>query len=86
MLKKHDSKFNAFRIYLYINVSLLYTIENFHNSCLSVIGDDMAKDYGVEKKKMGVLSSLYFYLMAVMQLFAGLLCDIFDPVILVSLF
>lgn len=66
MLKEHDAKFKAFRVFLFINAGLFNAFENFHNSCLSIIGDDIAKDYGVEKSRIGLLSSLYFYLNAVM--------------------
>ncbi|MCQ2978138.1 MAG: hypothetical protein MJ232_09015 [archaeon] len=85
MLKKHDTKFYAFRIFLFINVSMLFGFEYFHDNCMAVIGSDIAIDYGVDKNKIGVLSSVYFYIMAVMQLVSGCVSDVLDPTVYISI-
>lgn len=84
-LKPHDTCFKVFRIYALINASLMYTMVFFHRTCPSIVSDDMAVDYDVEKSKLGVFSSIFFYPYAVMQIFAGLLTDIFDPAILIGI-
>lgn len=46
----------------------------------------MASAYGVTKSELGVFSSIYFYPYAIMQPFAGLFADIFDPAISLAVF
>ena len=84
-LKEHDTYFKVFRIYAFTNAALTYTLVFFHRNCPSIVSDDMAKDYDVNKKKLGIFSSMYFYPYAVTQIFAGLLSDIFDPVLLIGI-
>lgn len=83
--KTHDKCFLIFRGYLFINAALMYSIVFFHRNCPSVVSEDMAKDYDVEKKKLGIFSSVFFYPYAVMQVFAGMLSDIFDPAVLIAI-
>lgn len=83
--KPHDTCFKVFRIYAFINASLMYTMVFFHRTCPSIVGEDMAKDYDTDKKDLGIFSSIFFYPYAVMQIFAGLLADILDPAVLISI-
>lgn len=78
-LKPHDTFFKAFRIFVFINAALLYALVFFHRTFPAIVSDDMAKDYKTDKKKLGIFSSTYFWPYAVIQIFAGLLADIYDP-------
>lgn len=84
MAKPHDRYFKIFRIYYFINASLLYSIVFFHRNCPSVVSEDMAKDFGKKKSDLGILSSLFFYPYAILQIFAGMISDVMDPAILVG--
>ena len=48
MAKPHDRYFKIFRIYYFINASLLYSIVFFHRNCPSVVSEDMAKDFIID--------------------------------------
>lgn len=71
--------FHVRRIFGFINVSLLYALVFFQRTCPSIVSADMAEDYHVPMKDLGVFSSIYFYPYAFIQPFAGLLADIIDP-------
>ncbi|EAX89160.1 major facilitator superfamily protein [Trichomonas vaginalis G3] len=77
-------KFQITRLYTYSTLVLLYTLVSFHKQCTSVLQKDIAKEYNVEENKITIFSSIYFYLYACSQPFAGLFADLLDPTIIVG--
>lgn len=76
--------FHIRRIGSFIIYSLLYALVFFQRTCPSIVSSDMAIDYGVAIKKLGVFSSIYFYPYAFVQPFAGLLADVIDPAFVIG--
>lgn len=82
---KRPTSFHVRRILSFINYSILYAVVFFHRMCPSTLSNDMAADYKVPIKDLGVFSSIYFYPYAILQPFAGLLADTVDPAIVIGI-
>lgn len=72
-------KFHFMRIFTYAVPSLLYALVQFQKLCPSVVAQDMAEAYKVDIERLAVFSETYFYPYSLMQPFAGLMADLFDP-------
>ncbi|MBS7623180.1 MFS transporter, partial [Candidatus Bathyarchaeota archaeon] len=59
--------------------SMLYFMGYFHRVSVTVIVEDLMRDFSVSATSLGLFSSLYFYPYAVMQIPAGLLVDSLGP-------
>ncbi|MGA9177609.1 MAG: MFS transporter [Desulfobacterales bacterium] len=86
MTENVAGKIMRFRWLIFIVLSLAYLFVYFHRLSLSVVANDLIKDFKTTASVMGLLGSIYFYCYAFMQLPAGLLSDSLGPRISVTLF
>lgn len=82
---KRPMSFHIRRIFGFINYCILYALVFFQRTCPSIVSADMAADYKVAIKDLGVFSSIYFYPYAIVQPFAGLLADVVDPALVIGI-
>ena len=68
-----------FRWLIFSILALAYFFVYFHRLSLSVVADNLVKDFDTSAGTMGLLGSIYFYCYAAMQLPAGLLSDSVGP-------
>lgn len=73
------AKVLRFRWMIFLVLALAYFIVYFHRLSLSVVANDLIKDFQTTGSVMGFLGSIYFYCYAAMQLPAGLLSDSLGP-------
>lgn len=64
---------------IWATASALYVLVNFHRFALGVISDQLMAAFAIAAVGLGGLSSLYFYLYAVLQVPAGILADTWGP-------
>ncbi len=69
----------SFRWLIFAILALAYFFVYFHRLSLSVVADDLAKDFKASASVLGLLGSVYFYCYAAMQFPAGLLSDSVGP-------
>jgi len=76
-----DSKaaFLRYRWYIFWTLALAYLFVYFHRLSLSVVADDLAREFRTSAGALGFLGSVYFYCYAFMQFPAGLLSDSIGP-------
>jgi sugar phosphate permease len=79
-------KIMRFRWLIFIVLALAYLFVYFHRLSLSVVANDLIKEFQTTASVMGLLGSTYFYCYAFMQLPAGLLSDSLGPRKSVTLF
>jgi sugar phosphate permease len=79
MDNKPVARMLLFRWLLFAILALAYCFVYFHRNCLSVVADDLAKEFSASASAIGVLGSIYFYCYAAMQFPAGLLSDSVGP-------
>jgi sugar phosphate permease len=72
-------KMMRFRWLIFVVLSLAYLFVYFHRLSLSVVANDLIKEFQTSASVMGLLGSVYFYCYALMQLPAGLLSDSLGP-------
>jgi len=60
-------------------LALAYLLVYFHRLSLSVVADNLVKEFNTTASVMGFLGSIYFYCYAIMQIPAGLLSDSIGP-------
>ena len=60
-------------------LAIAYFLVYFHRISLSVVADDIAKDFDTTASILGMLGSIYFYCYAAMQFPAGLFSDSIGP-------
>ncbi len=75
-----------YRYLIFLVLALAYFFVYFHRLSLSVVADDLARDFNVRAGVLGALGSVYFYCYALMQFPAGLLSDSIGPRKTVSAF
>jgi sugar phosphate permease len=75
-----------FRWLIFIILACAYLLVYFHRLSMSVLADDLTKDFQTTASVIGLLGSLYFYCYAAMQIPAGLLSDSWGPRKTVSFF
>lgn len=75
-----------YRWWIFSILGAAYLLVYFHRLSLSVVADDLISEFGTSAGVMGLLSSIYFYCYAAMQLPAGLLSDSIGPRRTVSAF
>jgi sugar phosphate permease len=86
MTENVAGKIMRFRWLIFIVLSIAYLFVYFHRLSLSVVANDLIKDFKTTASVMGLLGSIYFYCYAFMQLPAGLLSDSLGPRKSVTLF
>ncbi len=75
-----------FRWLIFIVLAGAYLLVYFHRLSMSVVADDLTRDFQTTASVIGLLGSLYFYSYAAMQIPAGLLSDSWGPRKTVSFF
>jgi len=86
MTENVAGKMMRFRWLIFIVLALAYLFVYFHRLSLSVVANDLIKEFQTTASVMGLLGSIYFYCYAFMQLPAGLLSDSLGPRKSVTLF
>lgn len=66
--------------------SLVYAYVSFYRTSPSVLINEFAGQMNVSPDKVSVFSSMFYWPYAIMQPLAGLLCDIFDPGLMIGVF
>jgi len=79
MTENVAGKIMRFRWLIFIVLALAYLFVYFHRLSLSVVANDLIKDFKTTASVMGLLGSTYFYCYAFMQFPAGLLSDSLGP-------
>jgi len=79
MIDKPTVRMLSFRWLLFAILALAYCFVYFHRNCLSIVADDLVREFEVTASAIGVLGSIYFYCYAAMQFPAGLLSDSVGP-------
>jgi sugar phosphate permease len=79
MTENVAEKIMRFRWLIFIVLALAYFFVYFHRLSLSVVANDLIKDFTTTASVMGLLGSIYFYCYAFMQFPAGLLSDSLGP-------
>ena len=79
MTENVAEKIMRFRWLIFIVLALAYLFVYFHRLSLSVVANDLIKEFQTTASVMGLLGSIYFYCYAFMQLPAGLLSDSLGP-------
>jgi sugar phosphate permease len=79
MNERVERKILRYRWMVFIVLALAYFFVYFHRLSLSVVADDLIKEFRTSAGVMGFLGSVYFYCYAVMQFPAGLLSDSLGP-------
>jgi sugar phosphate permease len=79
MQKEHIAKLLRYRWFIFWVLATAYLFVYFHRLSLSVVANDIVKDFHTSAGIMGLLGSIYFYCYAAMQLPAGLLSDSIGP-------
>jgi MFS family permease len=64
---------------IWATATALYLFVNFHRFALGIISDQLMAAFKIAAVGLGGLSSLYFYLYAVLQMPAGILADTWGP-------
>lgn len=72
-------KILRFRWLVFIVLTLAYFFVYFHRLSLSVVANDLIREFRTSAGVMGFLGSVYFYCYAAMQFPAGLLSDSLGP-------
>jgi MFS family permease len=70
---------------IWVLACMFYFYENLLQVSPSVIGTELMRDFSVTSQTLGVLSGIYFYSYAFMQLPGGMMMDYFGPQRLLSL-
>lgn len=86
MDKPDSSKMLRYRWWIFATLGLAYFFVYFHRLSLSVVADDLVRDFRATAAAIGLMGSVYFYCYAVMQLPAGLLADSIGPRKTVTMF
>jgi len=79
MTENVAGKIMRFRWLIFIVLALAYLFVYFHRLSLSVVANDLIKEFQTTASVMGLLGSTYFYCYAFMQFPAGLLSDSLGP-------
>lgn len=79
MDKDQVAKLLRFRWLIFWVLATAYLFVYFHRLSLSVVANDIVRDFNTSAGVMGLLGSIYFYCYAAMQLPAGLLSDSIGP-------
>ncbi|SHF29517.1 Sugar phosphate permease [Desulfacinum infernum DSM 9756] len=75
-----------YRWYIFATLAFAYLFVYFHRLSLSVVAEELAREFSTSAGALGFLGSVYFYCYAFMQFPAGLLSDSIGPRKAVSAF
>lgn len=79
MITNRTNNAEKYRWIIFTILALAYLLVYFHRLSLSVVAENLVKEFNTTASVMGFLGSIYFYCYAVMQLPAGLLSDSIGP-------
>jgi sugar phosphate permease len=79
MKEEQVQKVMHYRWLIFTVLALAYFFVYFHRLSMSVVADDIVKDFNTTASVLGLLGSIYFYCYALMQFPAGLLSDSIGP-------
>ena len=79
MSKDHVRQLLRYRWAIFGILAIAYLFVYFHRLSLSVVANDLVREFNTTASVMGLLGSIYFYCYAVMQFPAGLLADSIGP-------
>jgi sugar phosphate permease len=69
----------SFRWLIFVVLAVAYCLVYFHRVSLSVVANELQKEFQTSASVIGLLGSLYFYCYAFMQIPSGLLSDSVGP-------
>lgn len=73
-------KWKKKRWLVWIPLALAFLTSYFHRTAMGVVSDSLMRDFAISSAAdLGVMSSIYFYTYAAMQMPAGILADYFGP-------
>lgn len=63
-----------------VPLALAFVLSYFHRFAMGVVAEDVMRDFGLTRAaELGLLSSIYFYTYAVLQVPAGITADVWGP-------
>lgn len=73
-------RLNRRRWMIWVPLALAFLTAYFHRTATGVVADSIMRDFSITRaSELGVLSSIYFYTYAAMQMPAGILADVYGP-------
>lgn len=70
----------AKRMWVWMPMAIAYFVGFFHKNAGALVGEYMKVDFAITSAtQLGILTSIYFYASAVMQIPSGIIADKFDP-------
>lgn len=75
MAREELKRLLRYRWLIFATLAFAYLFVYFHRLSLSVVAEELAKEFGTSAGTLGFLGSVYFYCYAFMQFPAGLLSD-----------
>lgn len=78
-MKDQNNQLHRFRSLIFLILAFAYLLVYFHRLSLSVVADNIIREFDTTASTIGLLGSIYFYCYAFMQLPAGLLSDSVGP-------
>ncbi|MFH1982852.1 MAG: MFS transporter [Pseudomonadota bacterium] len=79
MRQDHIRQLLRYRWAIFGILALAYLFVYFHRLSLSVVANDLVREFHTSASVLGLLGSIYFYCYAAMQIPAGLLADSIGP-------
>ena len=71
---------NKRRWIIWLPLAFAFMTAYFHRTATGIMADSLMRDFALTSaSELGVLSSIYFYIYAVMQMPAGILADVYGP-------
>lgn len=66
-------------------VALAFLTAYFHRTVTGVVADSLMRDFAIKQAaELGILSSIYFYTYAILQIPAGIMADCYGPRLIIS--
>ena len=79
MILHQTKQLLRFRRLIFLILAFAYLLVYFHRLSLSVVADNIIREFNTSASTLGLLGSIYFYCYAFMQLPAGLFSDSIGP-------
>ena len=73
------------RKWIWLCAALAFLAAYFHRTMTGVVADSLMRDFSIaQASELGLLSSIYFYTYAVLQVPSGMLADRYGPRLVIS--
>lgn len=70
---------------IWASVALAFLTAYFHRTVTGVVADSLMRDFAItQASELGILSSIYFYTYAILQIPAGIMADCYGPRLVIS--